>query len=188
MTDQQKALDPNTSPEDLYDLTSWYPDEVLANAGLELLALEAPVMWQRIYGRAHVYKHTRIFAVEFRRLPWGAQLRVVILAGARLLDLLSGEDRRVAEACLRVLEAQLKARGCLRPETMQKMAADSDKIQNQYVNVFFRDAAVPDYSHALTQAGLAHGNVEDYWGGLYWLAYAKESASQTADIRGEAAR
>jgi hypothetical protein len=56
---EKKAKDPNTSADDLLSLSLHYPDEVLSNPILPLIALENPALWNQIVDTAYHTKDTR---------------------------------------------------------------------------------------------------------------------------------
>jgi hypothetical protein len=55
---ENKAKDPNTTANDLLSLSLYYPDEVLSNPILPLIALENPALWNQIVDSAYRTKET----------------------------------------------------------------------------------------------------------------------------------
>jgi hypothetical protein len=55
---EKKAKDPNTTAADLLSLSLYYPDEVLSNPILPLIALENPALWSQIVDSAYHTKET----------------------------------------------------------------------------------------------------------------------------------
>ena len=58
MYPEKKAKDPNTTATDLLSLSLHYPDEVLSNPILPLIALENPALWNQIVDSAYHTKDT----------------------------------------------------------------------------------------------------------------------------------
>ena len=60
MYPEKKAKDPNTPANDLLSLSLHYPDEVLSNPILPLIALENPALWNQIVDSAYRTKDTNL--------------------------------------------------------------------------------------------------------------------------------
>jgi hypothetical protein len=56
---EEKAKNPNTSANELISLSLHYPDEVLSNPILPLIALENPALWSQIVDSAYQVKDTQ---------------------------------------------------------------------------------------------------------------------------------
>ena len=59
MFPEERAKNPNTTANDLLSLSLHYPDEVLSNPILPLIALENPALWNQIVESAYTVKDTR---------------------------------------------------------------------------------------------------------------------------------
>ena len=58
MFPEEKAKNPNTPANELVSLSLHYPDEVLSNPILPLIALENPALWSQIVEAAYQVKDT----------------------------------------------------------------------------------------------------------------------------------
>ena len=64
MSPEQKAQDPNTPADDLLFFAPYYPDNVLSNPILPLIALENPALWNQIVDAAYEAKDSQKHVVR----------------------------------------------------------------------------------------------------------------------------
>jgi hypothetical protein len=60
------ALSPEATPDELFDLALEYPDEVLANPALRLIALEDPGSYRALTRHARLGRTARLAEAEWR--------------------------------------------------------------------------------------------------------------------------
>jgi hypothetical protein len=94
-TERDLARSPEATADDLRALSSKYPEEVLSNPTLPLLALEDPGAYARVVGVASLVRITRELDAAYLRLDERRQRLFGADCGARVLHLV--EDRLPGE-------------------------------------------------------------------------------------------
>jgi hypothetical protein len=85
---EQKSRDPNTPADDLLFFAPFYPDDVLSNPILPLIALEKPELWHQIVDAAYEAKDARKYVVRYNLERQQMTLRFLLEILAWLVGIL----------------------------------------------------------------------------------------------------